>query len=253
MFLIQACSGTKSLQLQNQSSPITVNGTLADWQTSGAVVDETEFANIYATRQGDNLYLYIDAKSPRFEQSVRQSGLTIFLNHSKDNRKEIGIAFPAGTFNLLREHPAQYRSFINDPEWMQQPGNQQLLQDLESSLYDRVMIVDNAGTSAANHGFVDFTQLGADGIEIAINTERRFFGLEVKVPLSGVSLFDLNSSQPIWFGMAVDPPTFRMQSQFDTTREAGMGRTDGRQARQPTSNDIRQMLGQLENWYRLDL
>jgi len=252
--LIVACSGSRTISTPATDQALTINGNLSGWHLEESLVERSEAVSYYATHDNEFLYLYVDVRSPAMNNAIRQSGFIIYLSSDENNRKKAGLAFPSGTFNLLREDPGAYSSFLNDPEWGHNPQNRERLQNLEEEIFDRVMIVERSGGSDRNHGFINKDQLLIDGIEIAAEEGRRLMGIEMRVPLNESSLFNLEGDK-IWLGFEIDPPNIRLQNNDDSmNRQQGYGnqrRTS--QSRGNRQAGLRQQMGQYEQWYQLNL
>ena len=257
--MVAACSGPKTLSLSEKSNPLTIDGNLSDWNTGNTLIRSDDHLNVYATNDSEFLYLFIDVRSARKDQAIKRSGLIVYLSDSKDNRKDKGIGFPSGSFNLLRENPGVYQSFLNDPEWNQKPANRETLQDLSENVFDRVMIVERYNNgSDTDHGFIDIEQLNVDGFEMAAGEGGRFTSIEMKIPIDGSSIYNVESDR-LWIGFVVEPPRFRMQNnQYDASMRHQRGGQYGNR-RQPAQNRsqqesaLRRQLGEFEEWYILRL
>ncbi|CAN5387041.1 hypothetical protein BH23BAC3_BH23BAC3_25980 [soil metagenome] len=253
-FLIVACSGSRTVTTPATDRSLTVDGNLTGWDLEQSVVERSDAVNYYATHDNEFLYLYVDVRSRAKNYAMRQSGFIIYLSSNEENRKQVGIAFPSGSFNLLREDPGAYNSFLNDQEWGQNPRNMELLQNLEGEIFDRIMIVERSGSSERNHGFINKDQLLIDGIEIAAEDGRRLMGIEMRVPLNEASLYNLNGNK-IWLGFEIDPPNIRIQddqsSMNQQQRYGGQRRVN--QNRGNRQSNLRQRMGQYERWYQLNL
>lgn len=257
IFLLLAlvgCSSTKTINSPETEESPEIDGNISDWNMQETLIERTNIANYYATHDNEFLYLFIDVKSPGHNQAMRQSGFIIYLNSgSKDERNRIGLAFPSGSFNLLRENPIVYDSFITDQEWFQQVQNRDRLETLESEIFNRVMVVERI-ESDTNYGFLEKERLQVDGIEIETGDNRRLMTIEMQVPLTGSSIYNLNGDE-IWLGFEIDPPNFRIQDNNDTgSMNQGYGRRGGiSQQRNTSRTNIRQRMGQFERWYRINL
>lgn len=252
--LIVACSGSRTVTTPVTDRALTVDGNLSGWNLEQSQVERTDAVSYYATHDNEFLYLYVDVGSAAKNNAMRQSGLIIYLSSDEDNRKQVGLAFPSGTFNLLREDPVAYNSFLNDPEWGHNPQNRERLQNLEKDIFDRIMIVERTGGSDRNHGFINKDQLLIDGIEIAAADERRLMALEMRVPLNESSLFNLHGDK-IWVGFEIDPPNIRLQddqSSMNQQQRYGNQRRVS-QSRGNRQASLRQQMGQYEKWYQLNL
>ena len=244
------------MSLEKTDRELIVDGNLSGWSLGSSLINESESVNYYATHTDEFLYLYVDVRSPAMNNAMKQSGFIVYLSNSEDNRKNIGISYPAGTFNLLRNNnPGEYQSFTRDPEWATKPGNRALLEDLEKEVFERPMIVERYdGGSSTQRGFVGMDQLEVDGIQIAINQDRRLIGLEMKIPLDESSVYTLNSEDNIWLGFEIDPPNFRVSSDYDSSRNnQRMGQNQRNRNQGNQRSNMRRSLGQYEQWFKLDL
>ena len=234
-----------------KNEALTVDGSLAGWTTESTLINSSEDINYHAYVNDDILYLFVDVRNPRLDGAIRQSGLIVYLSNSEENRKRVGIGYPAGSFNLLRESPSAYNGFTTDVEWARKPENVELMRNLLNQIYSKVMIVERyEGESNAEYGFVEKHLVEIDGIEIASDQERRLITLEMKIPLDGSTLYNVEKGN-IWVGFSLEPPTFRfrntdnMMSDQQTRGMYGQrNRNTQRQRSQP------RMLSR-EDWYIL--
>jgi hypothetical protein len=248
------CSGTKTISTPQTTQSPEIDGNISGWNMQESVIERTDLADYYATHDNDFLYLYIDVKSLAHNHAMKQSGLIIYISSSEENRNRIGLAFPSGTFNLLRENPVVYESFITDQEWFQQPQNLDRLESLETQIFDRVMVVEQTG-SDTNYGFVDKERLQVDGIEISTGDNRRLMSIEMRVPLNSSSIYNLKGNN-LWLGFEIDPPNFRIQSNDNNaSRQQGYGSRRGRMSQGTNTSrmNLRQRMGQYERWYNINL
>lgn len=256
LLFISACGSTSQFSSPKLESPLTIDGALSDWSTSESLLDEREDANFYTTHDDDFLYIYVDIRSPFRDRSIRQSGFIIYLSDNQEMRKRIGLGFPTGSFNLLRDNPGQYNSFLTDNEWMGKPENTELIDSLEDEIFERAMIVQRQdGRTNPEHGFVEISQLEVDGIEIAVDEQRRYLSLEVKIPRDGSSLFEFSGDE-VWLGFAVETPNFRIPEQSEysaTVQNRNQGMYGNNRQRAPQRQNIARNLGEFEQWYKLDL
>lgn len=249
--LFVACSGTKQLTVVQKEEALPVNGNLSGWTTASTLINSSEEINYHAYIHDNNLYLFVDVRSPRLDAAIRQSGLIVYLSNSEENRKRVGIGYPAGSFNLLRESPSTFNSFTTDVEWMRKPENVERVRGLQDDIYSRVMIVERfEGQSNPEYGFVEKHLVEIDGIEIASDQERRMVSLEMKVPLDGSTIYNVEKGN-IWVGFALEPPIFRfrntdtmMSDQHSRGMYGQRNRNVQRQSSQP------RMLSR-EDWYIL--
>lgn len=254
LFFTVSCGSTNQFTPAQTGNPLTVDGNLSDWNTSETLFEDREQANYYSSFDDNFLYLFVDIRSALKDMSVRRSGLTVYLSDEEETRKKIGVSFPPGTFNLLREYPGAFNNFTSESDWMSKPENQELLENLEDELFSKVMIVQRSGGEGdASYGFVDISQLEVDGMEIAINQDSRTIGLEMKIPRDGSSIYGF-SGREVWLGFAIEPPEFNIQdnSNYSPTSSGTRDRYGNQTRRQPRPRqNIGRSLGQMERWYLL--
>lgn len=249
-----ACGSTNQFQPAQLDRNLTIDGNLSDWNTSQTLFEEREQANYYSAYDEDFLYLYIDIKSAMKDVSVRRSGLTVYLSDNEDQRNHIGVGFPPGTFNLLREFPGAFNEFTRDGEWMSKAENRELLERLSEELFERVMIVERTEESSnPSYGFIDPSQLEVDGMEVAINPDNRTVGLEMKIPRDGSSIYGFSGDR-VWVGFAIEPPDFRIQGSNEYSATNSQRDRYGNRVRQPRTNrtDIARSLGKMERWHIIE-
>ncbi len=247
-----ACGSTKQFQPAPLDRDLTIDGNLSDWNTGQALFDEREQANYYSAFDDDFLYLYIDIRSAFKDAAVRRSGFTVYLSDDEDRRNHIGVGFPPGTFNLLREYSNAFNDFTRDGEWMGKSENRELMESLEEELFERVMIVERSDqNSDPSYGFIDSSQLEVDGMEIAVNPDSRTIGLEMKIPRDGSSIYGFRGNQ-VWVGFAIEPPEFRIQGSNEySATNTQRDRYGNRVRQQPRSNraNMARSLGKMERWH----
>ncbi len=252
MFLfVISCGSTNQFNAAQLEAPISVDGNLSDWNTNQTLFDDRDHANYYSAYDDEFLYLFIDIRSGFKDTSVRRSGFTVYLSDDEETRKSVGISFPPGTFNLLREFPGAFSTFTRETDWMSKTENRELIERLNEELFDRVMIIQRSNGGDPSYGFVDISQLEVDGMEIAINTDSRTIGIEMKVPRDGSSIYGFRGDR-VWLGFAVEPPEFRYQVSSDYSA-ASSGQRDRYGNRQRTRSNpnatMARNLGQMERWH----
>ena len=248
-----ACGSTNTISPPKLDTQLTIDGSLSDWNTGQTLFESREEANYYSGFDDNFIYLFVDIRSPYKDRAIRQSGFIVYVSDDEDQRKKVGIGFPPGSFNLLRENPGTYSSFLREPDWMSKPENRETMERLNQNPYSRVMIVERFdGRSNPEYGFADPSQLSVDGLEIAVKTEGRNLSLEMKIPRDGSSIFEF-SKERVWLGFAIEPPNFRQQdeSAYSTSRN-NRDMYGNRQRRAPRQN-LSRLFGAMERWYYLDM
>lgn len=247
------CSGPEKLSVHEGAQAIEVDGNLTNWNTNETLLKSTSEVDYYATTYNNNLYLFIDVKGLVKHSGILKSGMIVYLGSSEENRKRTGVAYPPGSYNLLREYPNSFDSFTTDREWSNKPANRQLLDDLQEDMYSSVLIVERPRDSNnAEYGFIDKSQLEVDGIEIAANQDRRHISIEMKVPLGETPLFNL-SGDDIWLGFSIEPPDFNFRDQTSSVSNRRDNYNNRSQREANMRYAISRNLGEGEDWFIINL
>lgn len=236
---------------KNEALP--VDGSLAGWATESTLINSSEEINYHAYLHDNTLYLFVDVRNPRLDSAIRQSGLTVYLSNSEENKKRVGIGYPAGSFNLLRESPSAFNGFTTDLEWARKPENIELLRSLLNQIYSRVMIVERyEGQSNPEYGFVEKHLVEIDGIEIASDQERRMITLEMKIPLDGSTLYNVEKGN-IWIGFALEPPVFRFRNTDNMMSDQQSRNMYGQRNRNVQRQSSQPRMLARDDWYILKI
>lgn len=232
---------------KNEALP--VDGSLAGWTTESTLINSSDDINYHAYVHDDILYLFVDVRNPRLDGAIRQSGLIVYLSNSEENRKRVGIGYPVGSFNLLRESSNAFNSFTTDVEWARKPENVELMRSLMNQIYSKVMIVERyEGESNAEYGFVEKHLVEIDGIEIATDEERRMITLEMKIPLDGSTLYNVEKGD-IWIGFSLEPPNFRFRDSNNMMSDTQARNMYGQRNRNAQRQRTQPQMMSRDDWY----
>jgi len=250
-----SCSGSKSITIHQSAESLPVDGSLSGWQTANTLLNSADDIHYHAYVHDENLYLFIDVRDLYVDLAIRQSGLVVYVSNSEERRRETGIGYPTGTFNLLRNFPGAYTSFTTDEEWVQKPENTEMMRELSKEVFDRVMIVERFDGGNAEYGFVTMNQLEIDGIRIATDQNRRFISLEMKIPLDGSTIYNAVNGD-LWVGFSIEPPIFRFRSDTETMssrqQQAMSGYNYGGRGAQTRNRSQGRFLSK-NDWFQLNL
>lgn len=247
------CTGPKQIAVYEQDQPLEVDGNLTNWNTNESLLRSASDVDYYATVHENNLYLFVDVKGLIKHSGILKSGLIVYLSSSEENRKRTGISYPPGSYNLLREYPGSFEEFTTDVEWSRKPENTEMLQNLQDGMYSSVMIVERPNSSnRPEYGFIDKSQLEVDGIEIAVNEERRYLSLEMKIPLGETPLFNL-ANDKIWLGFSIEPPQFNFREETSSVTNRRDSYADRSRREANMRYAISRNLGQGEDWFIINV
>lgn len=254
LIVLLNCSGPEQLSVFQENQALEVDGNLANWNTDETLLKSTSEVDYYAATYGNNLYLFIDVKGLIKHSGILKSGMIVYLSTSEENRRRTGIAYPPGSYNLLREYPNSFESFTTDPEWSRKPESTKMLENLTEEMYSSIMIVERPnGSNHPEYGFIDKSQLEVDGIEIAANQDRRYISIEMKIPLGETPLFNLTKNK-IWVGFSIEPPDFNFRDESSNVSSRQRDSYAERSRREANMRyAISRNLGQGQDWFIINV
>lgn len=254
ILLLSGCGSTSTVSLTEASGQPVIDGSLSDWQSGQTRIESEDDINYYSKYDEDHLYLFIEITGPYKDRAIRQSGLIIYLNDHEEERKQTGIGYPAGAFNLLRENPAAFDNFLRESDWLTNPSNRETLENLENEIFDRIMIVERPDGRNPEYGFVEPSLIEVDGMEISADTQSRYISIEMKIPRHGNSLYNFTGNT-VWLGLAIETPPFRINddNEYSATSDRQRDIYGNRRQARPSRQNISRSLGEYEKWFRLEL
>lgn len=258
--LIIGCSSSKVVSIPSTDKPPEINGYLENWNIAETELETTDLFRYLATYDDDHLYLFIEFRSFFYNEAAKRSGLIVYLSNDQKNRRARGVAFPSGSFNLLRENPGLYDTFLSDPEWIQKPESQTMIKNMEMDNFHRVMIVDKTtGKSNPNFGFTNIEQIEAEGTIMRANPDSRLTTIELKIPLDGSAPFQINKGN-LWIGFSIEPPEFKLGDTNISAAPTEMERfyrqqygQNVRSANITQRHNLQRQMGQYDSWFRVKI
>ncbi len=256
-----ACSSTETITTYQAANPpeFEIDGELSGWPTSSANIKRSDEFNFYVMQDEQHLYIYVDFRSPFFHQAIENSGFILYLARSDEERNRRGVGHPVGAFNFLRDDTNAFRSLTRESDWLASPENQQRLESFKEENFDYVAIVDrHDGSRDAQYVFFPYSRIEAQGLEIAVSAERRYYGIEYKIPLSGTPPFDLERGETYWLGFSIEPPEFRFRDDEDVTQfgrrdTRGYYRPAQRSQRSDSGTELRRRMGLYDYWIKIEV
>lgn len=259
-FLISGCGSTETITTHSMETDIEIDGSLSGWPMSDALIHNSEEFNYYVMQDSDHLYIYVDFKSPFYNRAVENSGFIVYLSDNENIKKRRGIGYPTGAFNLLREDPDTYSELTRDHEWFNNPQNQRRLESLQEENFNQVLIVERyEDNNNPQYGFVTYSQIEAEGLELAAALDQRYYGLEFKIPLNRSAPYELERGKAYWLGFAIEPPEFNfrnnddMQNYNSRNRRRGGVYSTGRSSSANQNSQMRRYMGQYEEWFKVEI
>lgn len=88
-----AASRDKVIASRWAAAPVQVDGDPVDWTTGEAVAQESVGTDIAVRNDAENLYALIVLRDPKFQSTVEQTGITLWINLEMKAKKVRGIKF----------------------------------------------------------------------------------------------------------------------------------------------------------------
>lgn len=262
LFSIHACSSSESMVSPATNQEVAVDGDLSDWPHSEAMLKESNAFNYYAMHDEDNLYLFINMKNVQYKNIVEDAGFTIYVSGDEENKKALGITYPVGAFNFLKQRPGQYQQFKQNKEWLQKPENQNLLEELREENYEKAMITQREHKKQTpQEVIVDLSRLEAQGIQIARERLHNRVHIELRIPLKSTRTQQFavapSSNRSLQVGFTVEPPDKDWDDASTTVDLSRQQTNRGPYGRQRERQKMEQRLDQLTDahdaWFELTL
>lgn len=96
LVLCAGCSSTASVASQPVTSPVTVDGSEADWQTALQRVKGLDGAFLGVRNDGEDLYVALVVSDEALARQIAMGGLTLWLDPEGGKEKTLGVQFPLG-------------------------------------------------------------------------------------------------------------------------------------------------------------
>ncbi len=262
LFAIHACSSSEKMVAPVANQEVTVDGDLSDWPHTKAMIKESNSFNYYAMHKEDHLYLFINMKNIRYKNLVEDAGFTIYISGEKKNKKALGITYPVGAYNFLKQRPGQYRQFKQNKEWLKKPENQELLEELKEENYNKAMITQREHKKQTpQEVIVDLKRLEAQGIQIEREQRHNRVQIELSIPLKSTKTQQFavapSNNRSLQVGFAVDPPDKDWDNESTTVDLSRQQDNRGPYGRRRDRQKMEQRLGQLtsahDNWFEITL
>ncbi|GEM_PF-597030 len=259
---LSSCGSSQTFVSTNVNQELKIDGDLSDWPRSKALIKESNAFEYYAAHDDEKLYLYVNMKSVQYNSIVENTGFTVYLSSSRENKKSLGITYPVGAFNFLKQRPGEYQKFKNNRDWLQKPENQDLLERLKEQNYKKVLITQKQHKKAtAEETIVNMSRLEAQGIQVARERLHNRIQLEMSIPLKSTKTQQFavvpSKAQSIHVGFTIEPPQHNYNDESTTVDLSQQHPNYGPYGRRRDRGQMQQRLDQIADaqdaWFNLKL
>lgn len=261
---VWGCSRTKVLTSTSTSTPITIDGSAADWPVDRIQLNSQGDYDLYFSNDDEFLYVFLGLKNNSLFENIKRYGLYLYFDSNKDLRKSFGIMYPVGILTVLSEMPGARKEYLENPSWSTDPQNARLIETIEESLDERVMIVQRTNKSDPVRPVpINQVALSAQSLELAMDRSASVMYIEMKIPLMSSRTrqfaIDAKPGSDIYFGFEVMPPTleeimgedFRNEQMNTQARDPYGNRVN--QAQRINFQMMSQLRGEYTKWNRIRL
>jgi hypothetical protein len=258
------CSRTKVLTSTSIASPITIDGNANDWPTDRVQLNSQGDYDLYFSNDDEFLYVFLGLKNNALYQSVQRYGLYLYFDADKDLRRSFGIMYPVGVLTVLSEIPGARKEYLENPGWSTAPENERLIDSIEESMDERVMMVQRVNKRDPVRPVpIDIPALSAQSLELSMDRSASVMYIEMKIPLRSTRTrqfaIDAKPGADIHFGFEVIPPTleeimgddFRSEQMNPTARDPYGNRVS--QAQRIDQQMMLQLRGEYTKWNKIRL
>jgi hypothetical protein len=264
LILSAGCARTKVLNSTKIISPISVDGNTNDWPTDRIQLNTQGEYDLYVSNDDEFLYVFIGLKNNQLYQNIQRYGLTLFFDSNKDLRRSFGILYPTGILNVLNDIPGARKEYLENPGWSNMPENKRLIESIEESMGERVMIIQRVNKRDPILPVPISTEaLKAQSVELSMDRTASVMYIEMKIPLKSTRArqfaIDAGSKNDIYFGFEVIPPSleemmgedYRAEDITQNARDPYGNRLQNNQQFNPAMYS--QLRGEYSRWNRIRL
>lgn len=258
------CSRTKVLTSTATSTPITIDGSAADWPVDRIQLNSQGDYDLYFSNDNEFLYIFLGLKNNSLFQNIKRYGLYLYFDSGKDLKKSFGIMYPVGILTVLSEIPGARKDYLENPAWSTDPQNARMIETIEDSMDERVMVIQRTNKSDPVRPVpITKAALKAQSLEVAMDRSASVMYIEMKIPLASSRnrqfAIDAKPGADIYFGFEVVPPTlqeimgddFRAEQMNTPARDPYGNRVN--QAQRINFQMMSQLRGEYTKWNRIRL
>ncbi len=140
---------------------------------------EEEQYHLHTGADDEFLYIVVDVRTRELQRHIEDYGFT--LNVESENQF-LGLTYPMGMIEALREVPGAAVNYIMDPAWEEMPQNESTVDQAQEDMRQRAMLTQGAEDSPSA---ISITELEAQSLLVQMDDEQGFYSLSYRIPLSG--------------------------------------------------------------------
>lgn len=262
--LISGCSRGRLVLSTYAPSTIKIDGSISDWPRERIQLSGQSEYDLFFSNDDDFLYVFISLRNNQLFQNIQRYGLTLYFDKDKNPRRAFGIVYPTGVLHVLSDIPGARKEYLENPGWSNIPENKRLIESIEESIPDRVMLIQrNNKRDPMRPVPVNMESLRAQSLEMFMERTQSNMNIEMKIPLrlSRTTQFAVNASpgDEIYFGFEVTPPPleeilgedYRSEQMNPVQRDPYGNRVN--QQRAVNQRLVNQLRGEFSSWTRVRL
>ena len=198
-----------------------VESVLSAAEHAGMNTREDEQYHLHTGIDEEFFYIIVDVRSRTLQRQIEDFGFTVNIEAGEN---WLGLSYPMGMIEALRDVPGAATSYILDPSWQDMQQNESTISQAEEDQQNRAMLSQSEDDSPAS---ISITELRAQRVLAEIQDESGFYAIAYRIPLqSGRNQQFAVNAQPgesISVEIAVNPPDAETLTGEDLTGAASGG------------------------------
>lgn len=140
---------------------------------------EEEQYHLHTGADDEFLYIVVDVRSRALQRQIEDYGFTLEI---ESENQFLGLTYPMGMIEALREVPGAAVNYIMDPSWENMPQNESTVEQARNDMRQRAMLTQSADDSPSS---ISITELEAQTLLARMDDEQGFYSLSYRIPLTG--------------------------------------------------------------------
>lgn len=146
-------------------------------EAAGFQTLEEDNYHIHSASDEDFLYIVMEVRSRSLHQRIEDYGFQVTVE-SGDNW--LGLTYPMGMIEALRDFQDAAVNYIMDPSWDQMPQNDAAAEQAEEDFHNRALLTQSQDDSPVQ---ISLTELQAQNVWVEIQDMDGFYTLAYSIPL----------------------------------------------------------------------
>ncbi len=166
---------------------------------------EEDDYHIHSGSDDDFIYIIAEVRSRAMQQRIEDYGFQIALE-TDDNW--LGLTYPMGKVEALRDFQDAAVGYILDPSWEQMPDNQSTMDQAEEDFRNNALLSQDSEETPAQ---ISLSELQAQNVYTEFQEIDGFYTIAYRIPLQAARSQqfspDVESGESISVSVSINPPS----------------------------------------------